>query len=331
MPLVSLAEWNQYIDKHPECHILQTGEWGELKAAFGWQPYRVVFGEDGVQVLIRPLPLGFTISYIPKPLPIENKLIWDEINSLCLSHRSILLKVEPDGWEKTSDKTPGINTLFPGFITSPHFIQPPRTIVLNIKGPEEEILGLMKQKCRYNVRLAEKKGVSVRPWNDLKGFHELIMVTGGRDEFGVHSFEYYQRAYELFHAKGMAELLVAEYEGKPLAALMVFARGKRAWYLYGASTDDERNRMPVYLLQWEAIRWARSKGAEAYDLWGVPDEDESILEAQFESRQDGLWGVYRFKRGFGGNVVRAVSAMDKVYNPLLYRLYKWRMAGRDIG
>jgi lipid II:glycine glycyltransferase (peptidoglycan interpeptide bridge formation enzyme) len=91
--------------------------------------------------------------------------------------------------------------------------------------------------------------------------------------------------------------------------------------LYGASTDEERNRMPTYLLQWEAMRWAKARGAEEYDLWGVPDEDEATLEANFETRHDGLWGVYRFKRGFGGKVNQAAGPLDTVYHPLLYRLY----------
>lgn len=332
MPLVSLAEWNHFTHKLPECHILQTGEWGELKAAFGWVPFRIINGETGVQILVRSLPLDFTLAYLPKPMPIDNRKLWDEIESLCKSQRSIFLKVEPDEWLKDSQAlTQQNNSLPPGFILSPQQIQPPRTILVNLRGSDEEILERMKQKCRYNIRLAEKKGVIIRPWNDLKGFHALMTVTSSRNGFEVHSLEYYKRAYELFHPSGMAEILMADFEGKPLAALMVFVRGKRAWYLYGASTDEERNRMPTYLLQWEAMRWAKSKGAEEYDLWGVPDEDEETLEAQFESRNDGLWGVYRFKRGFGGEVHRAMPAMDKVYNSLLYRLYLWRMAGRETG
>jgi lipid II:glycine glycyltransferase (peptidoglycan interpeptide bridge formation enzyme) len=187
----------------------------------------------------------------------------------------------------------------------------------------------MKQKCRYNIRLAEKKGVTVRVWDDIDGFHDMIKVTGGRDGFGVHSAHYYRRAYELFHPKGKCELLVAEYESKPLAALMVFGQGARAWYLYGASNDLERSRMPTYLLQWEAIRWAKAHGCEEYDMWGVPDEGEETLEASFETRHDGLWGVYRFKRGFGGELRRAAQALDLVFNPFLYRLYLWRIAGRE--
>jgi len=205
--------------------------------------------------------------------------------------------------------------------TSPQNIQPPRTIIVDIKGSQEEILARMKQKTRYNIRLAEKKGVTVRAWDDIESFHKMMLLTGGRDEFGVHSLEYYQRAYDLLYPEQMGELLVAEFDGKPLAALFVARNGNRAYYLYGASTDEERNRMPAYLLQWEAMKWAKSLGCEEYDLWGVPDEDEANLEANFERRNDGLWGVYRFKRGFGGALKRAVQAMDRVYNPLLYWAY----------
>jgi lipid II:glycine glycyltransferase (peptidoglycan interpeptide bridge formation enzyme) len=127
----------------------------------------------------------------------------------------------------------------------------------------------------------------------------------------------------------MCELLVAEYEGKTLAALMVFTHGRRAWYVYGASTDEERNRMPTYLLQWEAMKWAKARGCEEYDLWGVPDEDEATLEANFEKRHDGLWGVYRFKRGFGGELKRAAQAIDRVYDPLLYWAYLQFIGNRE--
>jgi lipid II:glycine glycyltransferase (peptidoglycan interpeptide bridge formation enzyme) len=194
--------------------------------------------------------------------------------------------------------------------------------VIDLSGSEEETLARMKQKTRYNIRLAEKKDVQVRASDDVACFHRLMLTTGARDEFGVHSLEYYQRAYDLFHPQGAAELLIAEYAGEPLAGLMVFARGKRAWYFYGASSDRERNRMPAYLLQWQAMRWARERGCTEYDLWGVPDADEDQLEAGFEQRSDGLWGVYRFKRGFGGKLLRSVPAFDRVYSRLGYELYR---------
>ncbi len=331
MPEVSLTEWNQFLQHHPNAHLLQTGEWGELKSAFEWEAVRVIVGDLGAQILFRKLPLGFTIAYIPKLAvgnqPLENsEEFWKEVDSICEKHRAVFLKIEPDLWDDQPLDTWNLK-----LDTSLHNIQPPRTIVVDVRGSEDEILARMKQKCRYNIRLAEKKGVTVRAWDNFDEFYQMMQVTGGRDNFGVHSLEYYRRAYELFHPTGMCELLVAEFESKPLAALMVFARGRRAWYIYGASNDEERNRMPTYLLQWEAMRWAKARGCEEYDLWGVPDEDEATLEAQFEKRSDGLWGVYRFKRGFGGELKRAAQAVDKVYNPLLYKFYLWRLAGREGG
>jgi peptidoglycan pentaglycine glycine transferase (the first glycine) len=328
MPEVNLTDWNQFLKSHPEAHLLQMGEWGELKKNFGWKPVRIINNEVGAQILFRHLPLGLTIGYLPKPVfsnqwSVNSEQFWKEADFICKKNRAVFLKIEPDVCSNQFILHPS------SFILSSHNIQPPRTIVIPIDGNEETILSRMKSKCRYNIRLAEKKGVTVRAWDDIPAFHEMMTVTGGRDNFGVHSKEYYQRAYELFHPKGTCELLVAEYEGKPLASLMVFANGKRAWYVYGASNDHERNRMPTYLLQWQAIRWAKTRGCEEYDLWGVPDENEETLEANFESRHDGLWGVYRFKRGFGGQLKRAAQAVDRVYNPLLYWLYTKYIGNRE--
>jgi len=325
---VNLTDWNHFLEHHPEAHLLQMGEWGELKKDFGWKPVRIINNKVGAQILFRRLPLGLTIGYMPKVV-MSNELqetsneFWREFDSVCKQNHAIFLKLEPDTWNEEFILHSS------SFILSRHNIQPPRTIVIPIDGSEEQILSRMKPKCRYNIRLAEKKGITIRAWDDIPAFHEMMTVTGGRDNFGVHSLEYYQRAYELFHPKGACELLVAEYEGKSLASLMVFANGKRAWYVYGASNDHERNRMPTYLLQWQAIRWAKAHGCEEYDLWGVPDENEETLEANFETRHDGLWGVYRFKRGLGGQLKRAAQALDRVYNPLLYWLYTKYIGNRE--
>jgi lipid II:glycine glycyltransferase (peptidoglycan interpeptide bridge formation enzyme) len=254
--------------------------------------------------------------------------LWPAVDRVCRRRRAIFLKVEPDAWEPL---LPGVETVaLAGFQPSPHAVQPLRTVTVSLAGDEDSILARMKQKTRYNIRLAEKKEVRVRAWDDLAGFHQLMQETGARDVFGVHSLDYYRRVYAAFYPREECELLVAEYAGQPLAALFVFARGARAWYLYGASGDRERSRMPAYLLQWEAMRWARRRGCLEYDLWGVPDEDEDILEAQFETRQDGLWGVYRFKRGFGGTLRRSAAARDRVYQPLLYRAYRWWLRRRGM-
>jgi len=319
---VSLTDWNRFISQHPNAHLLQTGEWGELKSAFGWKPVRITNAESGVQILFRKLPLGFTVGYIPKANFAQSLL--PEIDFACKQNRAVFLKFEPDLWDDQESEAWTLK-----LETSPHNIQPPRTIIVDIRSSEDEILAEMKQKTRYNIRLAEKKGIIVRTSDDIEAFHEMMLVTGGRDGFGIHSLEYYKRAYELLQPKGLGELLYAEYDGRPLAALFVARNGNRAYYLYGASTNEERNRMPTYLLQWEAMKWAKALGCEEYDLWGVPDEDEATLEANFETRHDGLWGVYRFKRGFGGELKRAAQAMDRVYNPLLYWAYLKFMGNRE--
>ena len=306
---------------------LQTAAWGELKAGFGWQVERVRVEKTGAQVLFRRLPFGLSIAYIPKgPVGPDWPDLWPDVIRLCRRKRAVLLKVEPDCWEGDAA---ALSDKLPGFRADGIPVQPRRTILVSLAGREEDWLERMKQKTRYNIRLAERKGVTVRRIHGCRTFHRLMLVTGQRDGFGVHSLAYYQRAYDLFHQRGQAELFMAEYEGSPLAGLMVFAHGKRAWYFYGASNDAERSRMPTYLLQWQAMRWAAGQGCSEYDLWGVPDEDEGALEAQFEQRHDGLWGVYRFKRGFGGSLVRAAPAYEKALIAPFYSFYRWYARRRD--
>jgi lipid II:glycine glycyltransferase (peptidoglycan interpeptide bridge formation enzyme) len=242
---------------------------------------------------------------------------------------AIALTIEPD-LSDTDAHREWLHAL--GFSPSPlGSVQPRRTIVVDIASDEDAILAAMKQKTRYNVRLAERKGVTVREATeaDLPAFHALMAATGERDAFGVHAPAYYEAAYRLFAPRGWARLLLAEVEEESVAAVMVFALPPRSWYFYGASSDTHREKMPTYLLQWEAMRWAKSLGCTTYDLYGVPDQDEGTLEDQFTQRGDGLWGVYRFKRGFGGKLVRSVGAWDRVYAPLRYRLYCWMLALRN--
>jgi lipid II:glycine glycyltransferase (peptidoglycan interpeptide bridge formation enzyme) len=273
------------------------------------------------------LPFGFSVAYIPKgPLGSDLGLLWPQVDAVCREKRAVFLKVEPDAWEGKYSRVEELERI--GFRSSPHDLQPRRTIVLDLSVSEDEILARMKQKTRYNIRLAVKKEVVVTASDDLNTFAELIEVTGERDAFGVHTPDYYRRAYELFHPLGKCQLFLASYKGQPLAGLLAFAHGERAWYLYGASNNQERNRMPTYLIQWEAIRWAKKNGCTSYDLWGVPDHPEEKLEEDFPSRSDGLWGVYRFKRGFGGELLRTSGAWDKVYHQAAYFGYQTLMARR---
>ena len=245
----------------------------------------------------------------------------DALEPLSKRMRAICLKIEP---YEPDDPGYGESLKSLGFLPSPQTVQPRRTIVVDLEEKPEKLLARMKQKTRYNIRLAGRKGVTVRAGDeqDLPSFYHLMEATAERDGFGIHTQAYYEDAHRLFVPSGQGCLLLAEHDGKLLAGLVALATGETACYMYGASSSEDRELMPTYPLQWEAMLWAREKGCRTYDLWGVPDEDESRLEAEFTTRGDGLWGVYRFKRGFGGTLVRSTGAWDLVYAPLRYRLYK---------
>jgi peptidoglycan pentaglycine glycine transferase (the first glycine) len=327
MPEIPSVGWNDFLERHPGAHLLQSQEWGELKAAFGWKAVHIQEGESGAQILFRSLPLGFTFAYLPKG-PVGNGApapsFWEAVDRACRARRAVFLKVEPDGWLEQAGQE---DWCVPPFVPSPQHIQPHSTLVIDLHGSEEEVFNRMKPKTRYNIRLAGRKEVVVYPSEDIENFYRVMTITGQREQFHVHSLEYYRRAYQLYHPNGNCELFAADFQGRTLAVLMVFAYGKQAYYFYGASSDDERNRKATYPLQWEAIRWAMARGCQTYDMWGIPEGATDVEEDEAEARDDGLWGVYRFKRGFGGTIKRAMRTMDRIYNPLLYKAYLWRYAG----
>lgn len=338
-PIIDDARWDAFVTAHPTGHFLQLSRWGALKSRFGWQSVRLALERDdqlcaGAQVLFRRLPLGRTLAYVPKgPVVDFNEdetvtQLWSALHGLARSRRAILLKIEP---EVPDDPVLSERLRGWGFRPSPQTIQPRRTIWVDLLDEEEILLARMKSKTRYNVRLAARKGVQVREGtlNDLGTFYTLMQETGVRDGFPVRSQEYYRAAYQLFVPAALARLFLAFYKDEPLGTLMALACGAKAWYFLGASSNRHRDRMPNYLLQWEAMRWAQAQGCGAYDLWGVPDEDEGTLEAQFAERRNGLWGVYRFKRGFGGRVHRYLGAYDHVYSLWWNKLYTALVARRQ--
>jgi lipid II:glycine glycyltransferase (peptidoglycan interpeptide bridge formation enzyme) len=339
--IVNQGTWDAFVTDHPKGHLLQTWAWGELKARFGWRVIRLAVVEEGrilagAQLLVRPLPLAFSLAYIPKGPLVD----WEDraqatalvagLHRVCRRQRSGFLKIEPHAPDEDALR----DTISRhGFVLSQFTVQPPRTMVVDLLPSEEAILAAMKQKTRYNIRLSPRKGVTVRTGTveNLPIFHHLMQITGQRGRFGIHSLDYFRAMLQLF-APDRAALLLAEVQGEPTAGLLILTHGPCAYYLFGASSNDHRKKMPTYLLQWEAMRWAKARGCQSYDLWGIPDADEARLEAEFVAHsQDssGLWGVYRFKRGFGGRVTRDVGAFDFIYNRPLYWAYRQWMSRRQ--
>lgn len=332
------AQWDDFIRSHPRGHLLQLSAWANLKSQYGWGLARVALTDangalvSGVQILLRRLPLGLgTVAYVPFGPVVD----WSDSDlaiatlqateALARQHRAVFLKLEA-GFD-----IPTQVLAIKGYQAG-KTVQPPNTIVLTLDS-EEELLKRMNQGTRRNIRKSEKFDVQLRQGSksDVDRFNAILDETGRRQGFGVHVPDYYQRAYDLFVPAGDAALWMASYEGQDLAGVFVFKVGQQAWYLYGASSHAERQRMAPFGVQWAAIQWAMQQGCTQYDLYGIPDEPEATLEAQFENREDGLWGVYRFKRGWGGEVKRTVGAWDKVFNAPLYWLYQRYTAYRGGG
>ena len=338
---VSAARWDAFVRQHSRGHILQTTGWGRLKSRHGWQSAQAALQNTRgdllsvALVLTRRLPYGLgRIAYVPHG-PVVN---WDNLNltretlraTIQVAHaqRAFAVVIEPDLIDTPYDRR---QLAQHGLRPLSFHAQPRCTIWVNLDVDEEvDLLSAMKQKTRYNIGLARRRGVQVRVGTaeDAPLFYQLMRDTAERDQFSIFPAEYYRDFLDIFLADDAARLLIAEYDGEPLAALIVSSIGQRATYLYGASTNTYRELMPTYLLQWEAMRWARARGCNTYDLWGIPDEDEAALEAHFETRSDGLWGVYRFKRGFGGQVVRYIGAWVAVLSPLRWWLYEKAQALR---
>jgi peptidoglycan pentaglycine glycine transferase (the first glycine) len=330
----SSGAWDAQISLLPHSHLLQSWAWGDFKAAYGWQARRLCWdgatGPAAAQVLQRSGLGILRVLYVPKgPLldwqnaPLRAQVL-DALEALARRERAIFIKIDPDVAIATG--VPG--TEVPdvvgrevqaelgrrGWVFSPDQIQFRNTVCLDLTPSEEALLASMKPKTRYNVGLAERKGVRVRLGSqaDLDLLYRMYAETSVRDGFAIRGLNYYRDAWGHFLAAGLAQAFVAEVDAEPVGALVIFRFARTAWYMYGMSRDAHRDKMPNHLLQWQAIRWAKAQGCTTYDFWGAPDE---FVES------DPLWGVWRFKEGFGGQLVRHIGAWDYAPSPLLDRLY----------
>ncbi len=330
------AEWDAFVRSQPRAHLLQLSAWGALKTQFGWGARLVALADSGgivagAAVLLKNLPLGAgKMAYLPRgPYTTDDghyPALWAAIQA---QTGAAFLKIEPGHY---FDKAPPDFAKM-GFVPSPQSIQPNNTILIDIDTDDNMILKRMNQGTRRKIRKSLKGGVDYIHGSrgDLSDFNDLMRLTGERQDFGVHSAEYYARVYDLFMPEHGA-LLLAKYQNKTLGAIMVFSigssLGSSAWYFYGASSREHRKLYASYGLQWHALQWAKARGCRCYDMWGIPDQDQDTLESQFQQRSDGLWGVYGFKRGWGGRIARASGAWDLAYNPLVYGAYRMALKVR---
>jgi lipid II:glycine glycyltransferase (peptidoglycan interpeptide bridge formation enzyme) len=357
--------WNEILTSLPFPHFLQTYQWGQVKAQYGWEPLYAVWEANGewrlgttpdsvlvpadrvraaALILKRParfraLSAPWSIFYLPKGPNLDwadNALrsrVLHDLQTFAQQQRALFVKLDPDvllatgvpGSEAEAGDSAGENVRAElaraGWGFSSEQIQFRNTVLIDLLASEDELLARMKQKTRYNIRLAAKRGVTVRVGDkaDFPMLYRMYAATSVRDGFVIRDEVYYQTVWGLFGSnvesrtpEPFAEPLIAEVDGEPVAAIFVFQFAGRAYYVYGMSREIHRDKMPNYLLQWEAMRRAKTAGCATYDLWGAPDEF---------NESDGLWGVFRFKEGLGGEVMRTLGAWDFSSNRFIYQLY----------
>jgi peptidoglycan pentaglycine glycine transferase (the first glycine) len=332
-----MDNWNDLISALPQPHFLQTSQWAQVKSRFGWHPLHQEWKHpDGspraaALVLQRQVPIPglaqrLRILYAPRGPLLDwqdsslRRQVLTDLEALARRQGAIFIKIDPALVLPNDPGSPYPSAQVltemqaQGWLPSPEQVQFRSTVLIDISSSDDELLARMKQKTRYNIRLAERRGVQVRRGDkaDFPLLYRMYAETAARDGFVIREQGYYTTVWSTFMDAGMAEPLLAVVEGEPVAALVLFHFAGAAWYFYGMSRPLHREKMPNYLLQFEAMRTARSLGCRTYDLWGAPDVmDES----------DPLWGVYRFKEGLGGSLVRTAGAWDLPIRPHLYRLY----------
>ncbi len=325
----NIEKYNEFLKKHNRCNFQQSIEWGKVKAQ-SWKN-EIVLAEDkneniigSISVLIRKIPIFGYLMYSSRG-PVCNihdekvlKQLTEGLKELAKKYNAFVLKIEPD--IKSEDKEfreivtelgYGIKDNAKNFSEE---IQPRYVFRLDIKDKtENEIFEAFQQKTRYNIRLATKKGVIVKEGKreDLKDFHEIMKITGKRDNFIIRPLEYFQKMYDELgeHAK----LLMAYYEDKPISGIFNIDYGNKVWYLYGASSNEHRNLMPNYLLQWEGIKYAIKEHKDIYDFRGV----SGVIDETHPQ-----YGLYRFKKGFNAEFTEFIGEIYLNFKPIVYKMYK---------
>jgi lipid II:glycine glycyltransferase (peptidoglycan interpeptide bridge formation enzyme) len=354
------AMWDDFTQRHPQGHLLQSAGWGALKACFGWERRHLAVADTaglraGAQMLFRHR-LGVSVAYVPRgPLfagdTAADVLLLAALERQARRRRAVFLRVEPNVLEDDPAANGLHSFLLLHGLRAAAPIQPRSSVHLDLAPPPERLLAAMSKGHRADIRRAEREGVTIRVGEtdrDLDMFYTIMEATGARAGFAIHSRDYYRTAWKLLSgsaAPGVgrgpglgshALLLLAERDGATLAAFLIFAWAGAGLYLYSGALEEGLKSGANHALQWRALLWAKERGYARYDFWGVPDAlgqaaatSDPMERARLEqaAQADPLAGVFRFKKGFGGRIVRYLPAYDLVYVPALYALWRRRFGG----
>lgn len=327
----AVQEMDVFVRSHGNSHFSQMPYWADVKTFWDWRGVTIYRGSTiiaAMGLLIRQLPLGFTVFYAPRG-PVcdrNNKDIWCELMSalkfLAKKYHAILLYADPDELDSNEEFRTIMHELGFRETADDGFgnIQPQYVFRLDISSKDEDALfKAFSAKTRYNIGLAQRKGVTVKeysgsdniPEHIFDSFYSLMQTTGQRDRFYIRSLPYFKGLLNAL--QNDSRLFIAYLNGQPIAGSIEIFCGNKAWYLYGASSNEHRNVMPNYLLQWTMIKRAIAQGCKIYDFRGVPGNT---------SEADPLYGLYRFKKGFSGVYTKFTGLFCYLFRPVYSRIFE---------
>ena len=318
-------ELKKFLKNHPKTNFMQSPEWAKVKKE--WKnEFIIIKNEKGqiqgtMSILLRKVPfIKRYMMYAPRGFVCDEndketlKKLTKKANEIAKKYKAFIFRIDPDIPQSNKKFKKTIKEL--GYKTKRKInninqvIQPKYVFRLDLKGKtEEELLKSFESKTRYNIKLAKKKGVQIKEGNkkDLEVFYKIMKTTSLRDHFFIRPLSYFEKIYDEMGQEHV-KLVIAEYENKPIAAALPILYGDKVWYLYGGSSNEYRNLMPNYLLQWEMIKWALENNCNWYDFRGI---------SGFKNEKDPQYGVYKFKKGFNPKFFEFIDEMYIVYNPFI--------------
>jgi peptidoglycan pentaglycine glycine transferase (the first glycine) len=330
-------QWNGFLTSQPRGHLLQSFEWGELNTYLGARVYRLGALQDGrivgaLSLTVSPVPISSPIPLpglhwnwlyssrgptVERPTSPALPALIESVQKIAKAERAVVLRLEPNIADDDPDEQAWIDAYQKlGFRANPNAVHGRRSWVLDIRPDAEKLLADFKMTWRQNVRVAERKGVIIREATsdaDFDAYYDLLKLTSDRDAFFIHQKDYHRQILRHFASRGDAVLYLAEHEGEAIAAKMLIRFGDWCWDMFGASSNNKRNLKPTYLLQFRCIEWAKTKGCSYFDFRTIPE----ILEPGEE-----MWGVYEYKKGFGGFSRLNMPTQDYTYRPLIYNTWR---------
>lgn len=299
-------------------HPLQTWEWGEARKKTGVEVLRLSDDKNVFQITFHIIPkTDYKVGYLPRSV-FPNKDVVNFLFDYGKKNKIIFFKIEPDV-EKSKLQATNYKLQ-----VSPHPLFPTWTQILDLTPTEDELLKSFHSKTRYNIRLAEKKGVVVKEMSNDTGFEifsKLYFETCKRQKYFGHTPKYHKIVWDNLK-KNIAHILIAFYNDIPLASYELFYFKDKLYYPYGGTSTEYRNLMASNLLMWEAIKLGKKLGAKEFDMWGS-------LGPNYDPSND--WaGFTRFKEGYNTKFTEFIGSYDLVINPMLYKIYNTIYSLREI-